>query len=128
MLSAVMAARGTGLTLSYMDRNRPFYFTPPWLSASCLVVIACNLQQRTRVSDAFDSSFVSAGWKLSCQGLTLDDVVLDLRTPVFPHGQLYTALSRVYKKEDILLLFHLGNHVQPCTSQDKRNVYKSLLL
>ncbi|CAG8835143.1 13400_t:CDS:1, partial [Racocetra persica] len=30
----------------------------------------------------------------SCQGLTLDRVVIDLRTHVFAHGQLYTALSR----------------------------------
>lgn len=31
----------------------------------------------------------------SCQGLTLDRVVLNLRTAVFAHGQLYTAFSRV---------------------------------
>jgi len=30
-----------------------------------------------------------------CIGLTLDKTVLDIRTPVFAHGQLYTALSRV---------------------------------
>lgn len=29
----------------------------------------------------------------SCQGLTLDRTVIDLRTPVFAHGQLYTSLS-----------------------------------
>ncbi|KZO90372.1 hypothetical protein CALVIDRAFT_461514, partial [Calocera viscosa TUFC12733] len=31
----------------------------------------------------------------SCQGLTLDRTVLDCRSDVFAHGQLYTALTRV---------------------------------
>lgn len=31
----------------------------------------------------------------SCQGLTLDSVGVDLNRPVFSHGQLYTALSRI---------------------------------
>lgn len=31
----------------------------------------------------------------SCQGLTLDRVGVDLTVPVFSHGQLYTALSRI---------------------------------
>ena len=31
----------------------------------------------------------------SCQGLTLDVVGVDLSLPVFSHGQLYTALSRI---------------------------------
>lgn len=31
----------------------------------------------------------------SCQGLTLDRIGVDLRRPVFSHGQLYTALSRI---------------------------------
>jgi len=38
----------------------------------------------------------------SCQGLTLDKVVLDLTTPVFAHGQLYTSLSRVRQENDVL--------------------------
>jgi hypothetical protein len=38
----------------------------------------------------------------SCQGLTLDQAVLDIRVPTFAHGQLYTALSRVRSREHLL--------------------------
>ncbi|KAJ6447762.1 hypothetical protein C8R45DRAFT_773345, partial [Mycena sanguinolenta] len=30
-----------------------------------------------------------------CQGLTVQRLVLDLRRPVFSHGQLYSAMTRV---------------------------------
>ncbi|RIB14479.1 hypothetical protein C2G38_1652010 [Gigaspora rosea] len=46
---------------------------------------------------AYSSTFNSS------QGLTLDRVALDLRTPVFGHGQLYTALTRVRRQNDILI-------------------------
>lgn len=36
----------------------------------------------------------------SCQGLTLDKVGVDITIPVFSHGQLYTALSRIRRQED----------------------------
>ena len=39
-----------------------------------------------------------------CVGLTLDKTILDLRTPVFAHGQLYTALSRVRCRQDSRVL------------------------
>ena len=39
----------------------------------------------------------------SCQGLTLDKVGIDLISPVFSHGQLYTAMSRMRKREDGML-------------------------
>ena len=39
----------------------------------------------------------------SCQGLTLDRVGVDLLNPVFSHGQLYTALSRIRRREDGIL-------------------------
>lgn len=38
------------------------------------------------------------------QGLTLDRVALDLRADFFSHGQLYVALGRVCRREDILIL------------------------
>ena len=40
----------------------------------------------------------------SCQGLTLDRVVLDLTRPVFAHGQLNTGLTRLRTKGDIRIL------------------------
>lgn len=40
----------------------------------------------------------------SCQGPTLDKVVLDLTHPVFAHGQLYTNLSRARRGSDIRVL------------------------
>ncbi|CAG8788940.1 16845_t:CDS:2, partial [Cetraspora pellucida] len=45
----------------------------------------------------------------SCQGLTLDRVVIDLQTHVFAHGQLYTALSRVQKKDHALIILPKDN-------------------
>jgi hypothetical protein len=45
----------------------------------------------------------------SCQGLTLDKVVLDLTSSVFAHGQLYTSLSRVRRGSDIRLLLAPDN-------------------
>jgi ATP-dependent DNA helicase PIF1 len=44
----------------------------------------------------------------SCQGLTLDKVAVDLTTPVFSHGQLYTALSRIRKREDGIVCVNPG--------------------
>lgn len=37
----------------------------------------------------------------SCEGLTYDKIGIDLTRPVFTHGQLYTALSRVRKRQDV---------------------------
>ena len=59
----------------------------------------------------------------SCQGLTLDRVVLDIRTQVFAHGQLYTALSRVREKNTIQILTE--NNADKSTLNV---VYKQLLL
>lgn len=61
----------------------------------------------------------------SCQGLTLERAVLDLRTPVFAHGQLYTAISRVRHRDSIHALFTEDNIL---TRRTKNVVHKSLLL
>ena len=45
----------------------------------------------------------------SCQGLTLDKAVLDLRSPVFAHGQLHTALTRFRERNDGRALFAPDN-------------------
>lgn len=59
----------------------------------------------------------------SCQGLTLDQAVLDTRTDVFAHGQLYTAISRVRSRQNIRFF------AVPTEHNDIRNVvYKELLI
>jgi len=60
----------------------------------------------------------------SCQGLTLDKVVLDLTDPVFAHGQLDTSLSRVRQSSDIRILLSENN--QDC--QTANIVHHQLLL
>jgi ATP-dependent DNA helicase PIF1 len=47
------------------------------------------LRKQFPLAPAYASTFHS------CQGLTLDRIGVDLTRPVFTHGQLYTALSRV---------------------------------
>ena len=39
-----------------------------------------------------------------CQGLTVQRLGLDLRRPVFSHGQLYSAMTRVPNAENVLIL------------------------
>lgn len=66
----------------------------------------------------------------SCQGLTLDRAVIDLRTPVFAHGQLYTSVSRVRNRDHIRCL--LDHDISVIDIGDKNKVknivYRSLLL
>jgi hypothetical protein len=56
----------------------------------------------------------------SCQGLTLDRLGLDVSKPAFSHGQLYTALSRIRRRQDALVY-----QTDPIT---KNVTYKELLL
>jgi hypothetical protein len=60
----------------------------------------------------------------SCQGLTLDRVVLDLTRPVFAHGQLYTSLSRVRSGSAIRILRGPDERGLPTSNV----VYRVLLL
>ena len=45
----------------------------------------------------------------SCQGLTLDRAIVDLTSPVFAHGQLYTALTRIRERSNGRVLFASDN-------------------
>ena len=45
----------------------------------------------------------------SCQGLTLDRAIVDLRDPVFAHGQLYGALTRFRERNHGQALFAPDN-------------------
>jgi hypothetical protein len=58
-----------------------------------------------------------------CVGLTLDRTVLDVREPVFAHGQLYTALSRVRHRSHTRVLFR-----SPHDPTTRNVVHKNLLL
>lgn len=58
----------------------------------------------------------------SCQGLTLDIVGIDLIRPVFSHGQLYTALSRIRNRSHARVRLPSGQ------SSTTNVVYKEILL
>ena len=60
------------------------------------------LRKQFPLSAAYASTFHS------CQGLTLDQVGIDLTQPVFTHGQLYTALSRVRNRAGLTVLLPDG--------------------
>jgi hypothetical protein len=49
----------------------------------------------------------------SCQGLTLDVVGVDLTRPVFSHGQLYTALSRIRHHSNAKVRLRPGETTTP---------------
>ncbi|KAF9231145.1 hypothetical protein BU15DRAFT_56525, partial [Melanogaster broomeanus] len=59
-----------------------------------------------------------------CQGLNLSCTAIDLHTDCFAHGQLYTALSRVWHRSNSILLFPPSNTELSTTNI----VYPSLLL
>ena len=44
----------------------------------------------------------------SCQGMTLEILGVDLTRPVFSHGQLYTALSHIRRREDARIRLRPG--------------------
>ncbi|KAH9858385.1 hypothetical protein C2E23DRAFT_717968 [Lenzites betulinus] len=57
----------------------------------------------------------------SCQGLTLDVVGVDLVRPVFSHGQLYTALSRIRHRS------HAKVRVRPGQAMTRNVTYHEIL-
>jgi ATP-dependent exoDNAse (exonuclease V) alpha subunit len=59
------------------------------------------------------------------QGQTLQTVGIYLKTPVFSHGQLYVAVSRVTSKTGLKLL--IEDEYGVCTNQTKNIVYKEIL-
>ena len=60
------------------------------------------LRKQFPLAPAYASTFHS------CQGLTLDCIGVDLTQPVFTHGQLYTALSRVRHRNGVMVLLPDG--------------------
>jgi hypothetical protein len=60
----------------------------------------------------------------SCQGLTLNKVVLDLRSSVFSHGQLYCSVSRVRHRGSCRKLMAEEN----CSGKARNVVYRQIVL
>ena len=58
------------------------------------------------------------------QGQSVKHVGIDLRTPVFTHGQLYVTLSRATAKNQIYVLFPQGE----AGTQTQNVVYPEVLL
>jgi len=59
------------------------------------------------------------------QGQTLSYVGIYLKKPIFTHGQLYVALSRVSSKKGLKILIEDGNGNS--TDETKNIVYKEIL-
>ncbi|KAI0702088.1 hypothetical protein C8Q76DRAFT_771721 [Earliella scabrosa] len=61
------------------------------------------LRQQFALAPAYATTFNG------CQGLTLDTVGIDLIRPVFSHGQLYTALSRIRHRSHARIRWQPGD-------------------
>lgn len=59
------------------------------------------------------------------QGQTLDNVGIYLKEPIFTHGQLYVAVSRVTSKKGLTIL--IENEDGSCGSKTRNIVYKDVL-
>ena len=60
------------------------------------------------------------------QGQTLSHLGVYLSTPVFAHGQLYVALSRATKRENIKILVANGRFPEHEDIYTKNIVYRSI--
>jgi ATP-dependent exoDNAse (exonuclease V) alpha subunit len=60
-----------------------------------------------------------------CQGQTLNQVGVYLREPVFTHGQLYVAISRVTSREGLSMVIEDEEGV--ATASTKNIVYREIL-
>jgi ATP-dependent DNA helicase PIF1 len=59
-----------------------------------------------------------------CQGQTLSNVGVYLKKPVFTHGQLYVAISRVTSKKGLSIL--IEDDSGKCSSKTRNIVYKEI--
>jgi hypothetical protein len=89
-----------GVTGSYIDAEDILI---PRISFTATLTSGHTLLRRQYpLAPAYSTTFNS------CQGLTLDIVGVDVRRPVFSHGQLYTALSRIRHRTHARVLFRPG--------------------
>lgn len=100
----------TDTTQTHLIPRINFYFQPDYCSWT---VHRKQFPLRLSYSTTFNS----------CQGLTLDRAAIDLRTNVFAHGQLYTAISRVKHRKHALILLLENN----TNTKTVNIVYKELI-
>ena len=90
--------------------------SPLWSSFTILPSGHTLFRKQFPLAPAYATTFNS------CQGLTLDRVGVDLTRPVFSHGQLYTALTRIRTREHALV------RLTPGETSARNVTYKELLL
>jgi hypothetical protein len=87
--------QGAEFNYPYQQRLRICRVDSDWkISAVGMTVVRKQFPFRLAYAVTYNKS----------QGQTLDRAVVDVRNPVFAHGQMYTAISRVRKGEDIRML------------------------
>ena len=92
----------SGVTGTYVDGED--ILIPRISFSSALPSGHTLLRRQFPLAPAYSTTFNS------CQGLTLDTVGVDLRRPVFSHGQLYTALSRIRHRTHARVLLRPGEN------------------